>query len=140
MNAKEANRAAQKRATEIKAQQEAAELKRQQEVSEKWRKQRADFEKNEREGIAARIAEAVEKGQHSTSVWMVSNDEKERSGEDYFWQTTPYKSEWKRVLKHFEDEGYTLKVYVKERENVDLSDLNPRDNWITYETKLRISW
>jgi hypothetical protein len=100
----------------------------------------ANWEKNHLSWITDQITEAVNKGQHSTSFQMEANDDRERCGEEWFWKVTPYKAEMKRVMKHFEDLGYKLEFYVKNRENVDLSDLNPRDNWITYETRLRISW
>jgi len=140
MNAKEARATATKRATEIENARQEKERREAEASAQKWREEKANWEKNQIRWITERIAEAVSKGQHSTSFQMEANDDEERSGEKWFWQVTPYKAEMKRVMKHFEDLGYTLEFYVKNRENVDLSDLNPRDNWITYETRLKVSW
>jgi hypothetical protein len=140
MNAKEAKLTAQKRAEEIKKKHEAAERKSAEEHARKWREERANWFKNEIESITASIAEAVDKGKTDIEVWMNTSDEPEQAEEKAFRARFAYEPELKQVLKHFEDEDYKLKFAVKEKRNVDLSDLNPRDDWYTYETTLEISW
>lgn len=140
MDAKEAKLTAQKRAKEIEKKREEAERKSAEAHARKWREERANWLKNEIERITSDIAEAVDKGKTDCEVWMASSEERERAEEKAFRAGFAFEPELKRVLKHFEDEDYKLKFVVKEHENVDLSDLNPRDNWFTYETTLEISW
>jgi hypothetical protein len=140
MRAKEAKLAAQKRAEELKQQREEAENARAEKQAKEWREKRANWLKNEISGIEEDIAEAVDKGKSAIEVWMASEDKPELAEEKAFWERFAYKPELKKVIAHFKNLEYDLKFRVKKRENVDLSDLNPRDNWFTYETVLDISW
>ncbi len=140
MNAKEAKLTAQKRAEELKRKREAAERKSAEEHARKWREERANWLKYEIEGITDRIKGAVDKGKTDIEVWLATSDEPEQAKEKAFRARFAYEPELKQVLKHFEDEDYKLKFAVRKHENVDLSDLSPRDNWFTYETTLEISW
>src|SRR5208282_4163488 len=140
MRAKEAKLTAQKRAAEITQQHEEAEQARAEKQAKEWRERRANWLKNEISGIEEEIAEAVDKGKSAIEVWLASEDKPELAEEKAFWERFTYKPELKKVIAHFKDLGYDLKFKVKRRENVDLSDLNPRDNWFTYETVLDVSW
>lgn len=140
MNAKEAKLAAEKKATQLKKQREDAERREADAHAKKWQEERANFLKGEIAHIEYLIAEAVGKGQTKTSTRQTSHEEEERSGEKWFWQTTPFKPEMKKVIAHFEALGYELKFNVKRERHFDLSDLNPRDDWYTYDTILEISW
>lgn len=140
MKAKEAKVAAQKRATELKNEREAAERKSANEHAEKWRKERADWYTNHISWIEESIADAVNKGKDKTNIWLATSDEPEKATEEAFWPRFAFKPELLRVIAHFEKLDYQVKFRVKKMENIDLSDLNPRDNWFTYETLLDISW
>lgn len=140
MRAKEAKLAAQKRAAEITQQREEAEQARADKQAKEWREKRANWLKNEISGIEEDIAEAVDKGKSTIEVWMASEDKPELAEEKAFWERFAYKPELKKVIAYFKDLDYELKIVVKPHENVDLSDLNPRDNWFTYETTLKVSW
>jgi hypothetical protein len=140
MNAKEAKLAAQKKAAEIKKKKEDDERREAEQSAKKWKEARAEWFKSELAGIERHIADAVEKGETRTHVWLASSDEPERAAEKAFWERFAYKPELKKVISHFEDLGYQIAFGVKPHEHVDLSDLNPRDNYYTYETILEISW
>ena len=140
MNAKEAKVVAQKRAAELKEQREAAERKEQEASSKKWRDARANWFKEEVAWIEQEIEAVVNLGKTKTTVWLASSDKRENATENAFLERFAYKPELKKVMSHFENLGYKLQFGIKDRENIDLSDLNPRDNWFTYETILEISW
>ncbi len=140
MNAKEAKFAAQKKAIELKEKREAAERRRQEQASKEWREERANWFKNELEWIASLIAEAVDRGKTKTSIHLATSDEREQAEEKAFWDRFAFKPELAKVIAHFEGLDYKVKIVVKKKENIDLSDLSPRDNWFTYETVLEVSW
>jgi hypothetical protein len=140
MNAKEAKATATKRAEEIKKKREADERKAAEKHAQEWKDERENWYKNHLEWFAKNIADAVDKGKTETSVWLATSDEPEHAEEKAFWQYFAFKLELKKVIAHFEKLGYKLEFSVEKYENVDLSDLNPRDNWFTYKTKLDISW
>jgi len=138
LTAEQARIAANKQADAIRETRIQRERQQAEDSAKKWREERINWENNHLRWITSNISEAVRKGRHSTSIQMEARDEKERSGEEWFWASTPFKDEMKRVMKHFEKLGYKLEFYVYARENIDLSELG--ENWITYETRLRISW
>lgn len=140
MSAGEAKAASSKRAEELRQQRDEAEQKRAEAQAKKWRDQRADWYKSELESIEERIAEAIDKGKDSIEVWLATRDKREDAEEKSFWSGFAYKDELKKILAIFKKRGYKLKITVKPHENVDLSDLSPRDNWYTYESTLEISW
>jgi len=90
--------------------------------------------------IEQEIEAVVNLGKTKTTVWLASSDKRENATENAFLERFAYKPELKKVMSHFENLGYKLQFGIKDRENIDLSDLNPRDNWFTYETILEISW
>jgi hypothetical protein len=140
MNAKEAKFAAQKRATELKNERDAAERKRQAKASEKWRNERANWLRDHISWIEESIAEAVRKGEDKASIWLASSNEPKKAEEGDFLARFAFKPELYKVIAHFKDLDYQVKFGVKREEHIDLSDLNPRDNWFTYRTELKISW
>jgi hypothetical protein len=140
MNAKEAKATATKRAAELKTQREEAARKRDEAAADKWRRERAAWFEHELESIEEDIAEAVHKGKTKIDVWLATTEKPEQAEEKVFWTYFAYKPELKKVIKHFEQLGYELNFRVKKEEHYDLSDLNPRDNWFTYETILEVSW
>jgi hypothetical protein len=140
MRAKEAKIAAQKRAQELKDQREAAEQKRARESAAKWKKERADWITNHIAWIEGDITEAVNKGKEKIRVNLYSHDKAEDAKPEAFLPRFAFRDELKKVIAHFEKLDYKVEFKVKTEENVDLSDLNPRDNWYTYETQLEISW
>lgn len=140
MNAKEAKLTAQKRATELSKKREAEERSRQEQAAKKWRDERANWFKSELEWVENAVAEAVNKGKTKTHIWLATSDERETATEKAFWERFAFKPELKKVIAHFEDLGYQLEFGIKKEEHVDLGDVNPRDNWFTYETTLEISW
>lgn len=140
MNAKEAKLTATKRADEIEQKRIAAERKEAEDHAKKWRDQRANWLKNEIASIESRIVEAADKGQTKIHCWMATSDRREDAAEKNFLARFSYEPELKKVMTHFKKLGYTLAFRVEDYENVDLSDLNPRDNWTTYRTMLDVSW
>ena len=140
MNAKEAKLTAQKRAAELAKKREQAERKSAEEHAKKWREERANWYTNHISWIEESIAEAVNKGKNKANIWMATSDEPEKATEESFWQGFAFKPELKKVIAHYADLGYQAEFRVKKEEHVDLSDLNPRDNWFTYETVLEMSW
>lgn len=140
MNAKQAKLTAQRRAAEINKEREEASRKKREEAAKKWSEERANWQRNQLSYIEESIKAAANKGQTKTSIWLASSEKRERAEEEVFWEGFAFATELKKVIAHFKKLGYQLKFGVKTRENVDLSDLNPRDNWFTYETVLEISW
>lgn len=140
MNAKEAKATAKKNAEAIKKAREVKERRAANESARKWKEERANFLKNRIAWITSDIQEAGSRGKTKTTNRLESHEEAERSGEKWFWETTPFKAEWKKVFSHFTDLGYELKIVVKRERHYDLSDLNPRDDWYTSDTILEISW
>ena len=140
MNAKEAKLAAQKRADEIVKKREDDERKEGEAHAKKWREARENFLKNETAHIENTIVAAVDKGKTKAHIWLASSEKSENAQEKAFWERYAYEPELKKVMSHFKKLGYTLSIRVKTEEHVDLSDLNPGDNWFTYETLLDISW
>lgn len=140
MKAKEAKITADKRAKELKAQREENERQRSAASAAKWKKEREDWLKDEIAWIDDKIAEKVKKGQTRVDVHLATFDKPEWAEEKAFRKGFAFEPELKKVIKHFKDEGYLIEFRVNKHENVDLSDLNPRDNWFTYETIMEVSW
>lgn len=140
MNAKEAKLTAQKRASEIEKKRNAKEQKEAEDHAKKWKEQRENWFQSELACFERNIAEAVDHGKNKTSIWLDTHDKREWAEEDVFWKSFSYKPELKKVLKHFEELGYTLKYRIEDYRNVDLSDLSPRDDWYTYRSMMDISW
>ena len=140
MRAKEAKIAAQKRAQELKDQREAAKQKRAEESAKKWKQERADWITNHLAWIERDIAEAVNVGKEKIHVSLYSHDKPEDAKPEAFLPRFAFRDELKKVIAHFKKRDYKVEFKVKTEKHVDLSDLNPHDNWYTYETQLEISW
>ena len=140
MNAKEAKAVAQRRAIEIKQQREEREQREAEARAKEWREKKASWLKYEMKSFAEYIKEAVNKGKTSTTIHLETHDKKEWAEEETFFRNFAYKNELKKVIAHYEGLGYIIEYKAEPYRNVDLSDLNPRDDWYIYRSVLKVSW